>query len=146
MASEEKIYDSPVGNVKRHIQQYIESKGKKGHLYRGLPSLLITTRGRKTSLLRRSALIYGRDGESYVVVASNAGSPRLPFWYLNLVANPEVELMVGPEVFKAQARTATPEEKQRLWPVMTGIYPTYLLYQHRAAGREIPLVILERTG
>lgn len=139
------IYDSPKGWVRDHIQEYVESAGKKGHRWRGLPTLLLTTHGRKSGKLRRTALIYGRNGENYLVVASNGGAAKHPLWYLNLVETPEVELQVGADVFTARARTATPEEKQYLWPLMSAIFPTYDQYQTKAAkaGRDIPLVILE---
>jgi deazaflavin-dependent oxidoreductase (nitroreductase family) len=105
-------------------------------------TLLLTTRGRKSGKLRRTALIFGRDGKNYLVVASKGGAPNHPLWYLNLVANPEVEIQVGAEKFTAHARTAAQEEKPRLWKIMAGIFPNYDEYQAKA-GREIPVVILE---
>jgi deazaflavin-dependent oxidoreductase (nitroreductase family) len=143
MDSDEKIYDSPVGNVKTHIRQYVETNGHKGHIYRGLPTLLLITRGRKSGKLRRSALIYGREGPNYIIVASNAGAAHHPLWYLNLQAQPEVEIQVGADRLKVRARTVSPEEKLRLWPIMTKIFKTYLLYQRKAGGRKIPVVVLE---
>jgi deazaflavin-dependent oxidoreductase (nitroreductase family) len=139
---DKEVFDSPTGWVKSHIKTYVESDGKKGHLWRGLPTLLLTTQGRKSGKLRRTALIYGQDGENYLLVASNGGDPNHPSWYLNLSANPEVELQVGTEKFHARARTATAEEKPRLWKIMSKIFPTYDRYQAKA-GREIPLVVLE---
>jgi deazaflavin-dependent oxidoreductase (nitroreductase family) len=142
MTSNEKVYDSPTGFVKDHIREYVESDGKKGYLWRGVTTLLLTTRGRKSGKLRRTALIFGRDGKNYLVVASKGGAPNHPLWYLNLVANPEVEIQVGAEKFTALARTAAQEEKPRLWKIMAGIFPNYDEYQAKA-GREIPVVILE---
>jgi deazaflavin-dependent oxidoreductase (nitroreductase family) len=106
--------------------------------------LLLTTRGRKSGKLRRTALIYGRAGDDYLVVASNGGADNHPLWYLNLVENPAVELQVGADKFAVHARTANAEEKSRLWPVMSKIFPQYDAYQKKAgqAGRDIPLVIL----
>jgi deazaflavin-dependent oxidoreductase (nitroreductase family) len=141
-SSDEEVFDSPTGWVKSHIKTYVESDGKKGHLWRGLPTLLLTTQGRKSGKLRRTALIYGQDGKNYLLVASNGGDPNHPAWYLNLSANPEVELQVGTEKFKARARTANATEKPKLWKIMSKIFPTYDRYQAKA-GREIPLVILE---
>ncbi|HEV3464102.1 MAG TPA: nitroreductase/quinone reductase family protein, partial [Actinomycetota bacterium] len=92
----------------------------------------------------RTALIYGRDGDRFVVVGSVGGSARHPAWYLNLTDHPEVEVQVGPERFRATARTATPEEKPRLWELMTSIWPAYEEYQ-RKTERDIPVVILERA-
>jgi deazaflavin-dependent oxidoreductase (nitroreductase family) len=144
-SSDKEVFDSPTGWVKSHIQTYVESDGKKGHLWRGLPTLLLTTQGRKSGKLRRTALIYGQDGKNYLLVASNGGDPNHPSWYLNLSANPNVELQVGTEKFSARARTANAEEKPRLWKIMSKIFPTYDRYQAKA-GREIPLVILEPIG
>ena len=142
MTSEEKVYDNQTGFAKDHIREYVESNGKQGYLWHGVPTLLLTTRGRKSGLLRRTPLIFGRDGKNYMVVASKGGAPKHPFWYLNLVANPEVKIQVGADKLKARARTATKEEKQRLWKIMADIFPKYNEYQAKA-GREIPLIILE---
>jgi deazaflavin-dependent oxidoreductase (nitroreductase family) len=140
--TDETIHDSPSGWVKSHIDDYVTSDGKKGHRWRGLPTLLLTTRGRKSGKLRRTALIYGQDGENYIIVASYGGADNHPLWYLNLVEHPDVELQVGADKFAARARTATPEEKPRLWHIMTQIYPTYDRYQEKTQ-RQIPVVILE---
>ncbi len=142
MTPNEKVFDNPTGWVKSHIQEYVKSDGRKGHRWRGLPTLLLTVRGRKSGKLRRTALIYGRDGNNYLLVASNGGSPHHPSWYLNLVANPEVEIQVGVDKFTARARTAPREEKLRLWKLMTKIFPQYDKYQAKA-GRDIPMVIVE---
>ena len=99
-------------------------------------------RGRKTGKLRRTALIYGQDGPNYILVASQGGAPKHPLWYLNLAANPEVELQVGADKLRGRARTATPEEKPRLWQLMTQLYPPYVGYQEKTE-REIPVVIVE---
>lgn len=145
MENQERIYDSPTGWVRKHIQEYVETGGRKGHLWRGVPTLLLTTRGRKSGKLRRTALIYGQDGDDYVVVASRGGHPEHPNWYLNLVENPDVEVQVGEERFRAYARTATAEEKIRLWPLMVSIWPAYEDYQAKTK-REIPVVVLSKPG
>lgn len=142
-AQEQKVTDSPTGWVNRHIRKYVETDGVKGHTWQGVPTLLLTTRGRKSGKLRRTALIYGQDDGDYVVVASYGGAPRHPTWYLNLTENPEVEVQVGAEKFDAQARAATAEEKARLWPMMVEIWPQYEDYQKKT-DRDIPVVILER--
>ncbi|CAN5157473.1 nitroreductase family deazaflavin-dependent oxidoreductase [soil metagenome] len=136
------VYDSPQGWVRRHIQNYVESGGKKGHIWNGAPTLLLTTRGRKTGKLRRIALIYGQDGDSYIVVGSVGGAHKHPMWYLNLRDDPEVEIQVGNQVMKARARTASPAERIRLWPKMAEIWPDYDKYQQRTR-REIPIVIID---
>ena len=142
MTTEEPV-DSPTGWVHKHIRTYVDSGGTKGTKFYGVQSLLLTTRGRRSGLLRRTALYYGQDGDQYLLIASNGGSPTHPKWYLNLRADPEVTVQVGPEVFTAHARTAEPAEKARLWKIMTELYPTYDEYQ-RKTGREIPLVVLSR--
>jgi deazaflavin-dependent oxidoreductase (nitroreductase family) len=139
----EVISDSPVGWVRRHIRRYVETNGRSGHDWNGRAALLLTTRGRKSGKLRRTALIYGRDGDRYVLVASGGGEPRHPAWYLNLVRNPVVVLQVGAETFAARARTASPEEKPPLWEQMATIFPKYTGYQAKTT-RDIPVVILER--
>jgi deazaflavin-dependent oxidoreductase (nitroreductase family) len=144
MSEHEEVLDSPTGWVAKHIQQYVETDGQKGHIYNGTPTLLLTTRGRKSGKLYRTALIYGQDGERYLLVPSNGGSDEHPSWYRNLVETPEVDLQVGAEKFKARAHVATPEEKPALWAIMTKIFPTYNSYQKKAK-REIPVVILERV-
>ena len=141
---QEEVFDSPRAWVKSHIQEYVETDGKKGHRWRGLPTLLLTTRGRTSGKLRRTALIYGRDGDNYLVVASNGGAADHPFWYLNLTANPDVEIQVGADRLTARARTATAEEKPRLWKIMSAIYPTYDKYQEKPE-RVIPVVVVERV-
>ena len=135
------VIDSPTRWVAEHIRRYVESDGADGHDWRGVPTLLITTRGRASGLRRRSALIYGRDGDDYVLVASKGGAPNHPMWYLNLVAEPEVEIQVGAEILTATARTATGEERARLWATMTRIWPDYDEYQTRTA-RLIPIVVV----
>ena len=141
--SENEITDSPVKWVADHVQQYVESDGKKGHRWSGMDTLLITTQGRKTGLWRRTALIYGRDGDSYIVVGSNGGKKNHPAWYLNLLKNPAVQVQVGAEEFEAQARPATEEERPRLWQLMAGIFPTYNSFKKKTS-REIPVVVIER--
>jgi deazaflavin-dependent oxidoreductase (nitroreductase family) len=140
----EEILDNTTGWVAKHIRQYVETDGQQGHLYHGAPALLLTTRGRRSGGLRRTALYYGRDGDRYLVVASNGGSQRHPGWYLNLAADPQVAVQVEADRFAARASTATAEEKPRLWQIMTGIFPMYDSYQAKAP-RDIPLVILERA-
>jgi deazaflavin-dependent oxidoreductase (nitroreductase family) len=138
----DEVLDSPTDWVAKHVRSYLATNGEDGHLYQGWPTLLLTTRGRKSGKLRRTALIYQQDGDRYLLVASNAAAPKHPAWYLNLVAHPEVTVQVGADTFTARARTATPEEKRLLWPRMTAIFPLYDTYQAQT-DRELPLVILD---
>jgi deazaflavin-dependent oxidoreductase (nitroreductase family) len=138
----EEVFDSPTGWVAQHVRGYVESDGAKGHLHYGNRTLLLTVRGRRSGKLRRTALIYGRDGDRYVVVASNGGAANHPLWYLNLLADPEVRIQVGPDVLRARARPATPVEKPALWQRMVELFPTYAADQKKTA-RDIPVVLLE---
>src|SRR5712692_8075792 len=122
-----------------HARRYIETNGEDGHLWNGVPTLLLWTTGRRSGETRLSPLIYGQDGDHYLVVGSRGGAPKHPDWYRNLVAQPEVQVQVKGDRFKARARTATLEEKPALWKRMTGIWPAYDEYQGRTQ-REIPVV------
>jgi deazaflavin-dependent oxidoreductase (nitroreductase family) len=128
-----------------HVDRYVETNGEDGHDWNGKPTLLLTTRGRRSGEPHTLPLIYGRDGHRLVVVASRGGAPKHPAWYLNLLADPEVDVQVKGERFHARAYPAGTDEKPRLWQTMTGIFPDYDAYQ-RKTTREIPVVVLERTG
>jgi deazaflavin-dependent oxidoreductase (nitroreductase family) len=127
-----------------HAKIYQETNGAEGHLWRGVPILLLTTTGRKSGRQYTTPLIYGQDGDRYLIVGSRGGAPEHPQWYENLVANPEIEVQVLADKFKARARPAQGEEKARLWKTMTAVWPAYDEYQGRTE-REIPLVIIERA-
>lgn len=141
MSDEDEVFDSPTGWVARHVRGYVESDGKRGHRWRGVDTLLLTTRGRRTGKLRRTALIYGRDDDRYLVVASAGGKQAHPAWYLNLRDQPQVEVQVGSERFRATATTAGDEERAKLWGVMASIWPEYDRYQAKT-DRQIPVVVL----
>lgn len=144
MSTEDEPIDSPVGWVAKHVKAYVESNGVTGRRYSGKDALLITTRGRRSGLLRRTALFYAKDGERYVVVASNGGKPAHPAWYLNLLADPRVEVQDGAETFAARARPASAEERPQLWAMMAAIFPSYEGFRKKTS-REIPVVVIERT-
>ncbi len=143
MAEDQEVQDSPTGWVAEHTQRYVETDGADGHMWRGVPTLLLTTTGRRSGQPRRTALIYGQDGDRYVVVASKGGAETDPLWYRNLLEHPEVEVQVQADRFRAHARPATAEEKPRLWAQMITIWPAYTQYQAKTT-REIPVVVLER--
>jgi deazaflavin-dependent oxidoreductase (nitroreductase family) len=129
-----------------HSFIYRASGGRIGARFsNGAPVVLLTTKGRKTGERRTSPLIYLQDAERIVVVASKGGFPTHPAWYLNLEANPEVEVQLGPKVTKMRARTASAEEKAGYWPRLCDLYPGYEGYQART-DRPIPVVILEPVG
>jgi deazaflavin-dependent oxidoreductase (nitroreductase family) len=142
---QEEIVDSPTGWVAKHIREYVDSGGRRGHRKWGVTTLLLTTRGRRSGTLRRTALIYGQDRDRYVVVGSNGGRARHPAWHLNLLADPAVEVQVGAERFTARAVPAAGEERQRLWRLMADMWPEYDRYQRRTS-RQIPVVILTPAG
>jgi deazaflavin-dependent oxidoreductase (nitroreductase family) len=131
---------------KEHVERYRETDGAVGHIWRrGAKVLLLTTTGRKTGNPTTTPLIYERDGDDYVIVASKGGSTEDPGWYRNLSKQPIVEVQVLAHVFRARARTATGEERERLWRLVLGQWPDYERYQERT-DREIPVVVLERLS
>jgi deazaflavin-dependent oxidoreductase (nitroreductase family) len=124
---------------------YKASGGKiAGKLSSGVPFMLLTTIGRKSGKPRTKPLVYLRDGENIVCVASQGGRATNPLWYSNLVANPDCTVQIGNDVEKRRARTASTAEKERLWPLLVQMYPDYDNYQSWT-DREIPVVILERA-
>jgi deazaflavin-dependent oxidoreductase (nitroreductase family) len=128
-----------------HIRRYEETNGEVGHDWQeGVPALVLTTTGRKTGQDRKFALIYQEVEGDYIVVASKGGAQENPGWYQNLVQTPEVKVQVKADKFTARARTADAEERARLWPKMTRVWPDYDNYQLKT-DREIPVVILERA-
>jgi deazaflavin-dependent oxidoreductase (nitroreductase family) len=139
----EEVFDNPTGWVARHIRRYVESGGARGHTFNGNDALLLTTRGRRTGRLRRTALYYGRDGERYVLAATAVRGGGEPAWYLNLLHSPAVVVQVRSEVFAALATPATASERPRLWRLMVEAVPNYRVYEQQA-GRELAVVIVER--
>ncbi|TCN54183.1 deazaflavin-dependent oxidoreductase (nitroreductase family) [Rhodococcus sp. SMB37] len=127
-----------------HIRVYRESGGKEGYIWNGVPTLLLTVTGRRSGEPKTSALIFARDGDDYLVVASKGGAPQHPLWYVNLQADPHAEVQVQDRTMSVVARTATPEEKPRLWRIVTEAWPNYDLYQSRT-DRDIPVVVLSPT-
>jgi len=126
-----------------HTDRYKETDGDVGHDWQGTQVLLLTTTGRKTGEERELPLIYGTNGDDYLIVASKGGADQPPAWYLNLKADPNVVVQVKGDRFDAQAREATPEEKADLWSTMTAEWPAYDEYQKKTE-RDIPIIVLER--
>ena len=137
--------------IKNHLTRYLATDGADGYLWdaslgggKGLvPTLLLTTVGRKSGRVLTLPLIFGRSGPNYVVVASKGGAAAHPAWYLNIQADPEVQVQVKAEKFTAHARTAKGEERAALWSTMVEIYGPYAHYQTKT-DRQIPVVVLER--
>jgi len=111
----------------------------------GVPVLLLTTVGRKSGARRTTPLLYIEDGERVILVASQGGMPKHPLWYLNLSAEPEVEVQIGKAIRAMRARDATPQERQAYWPRLVAMYPDFASYQSWTE-RVIPVVVLEPRG
>jgi deazaflavin-dependent oxidoreductase (nitroreductase family) len=106
-----------------------------------MPVLLLTTTGRRSGKPRTTPLTFFRDGANLVVIASNGGADRPPDWSLNLQQNPCAVVRIANDELVVQTRTASPEERERLWPEITGTYSGYARYQQKTA-RQIPVLIL----
>jgi deazaflavin-dependent oxidoreductase (nitroreductase family) len=124
-----------------HVRRYRETDGEVGYLWNDVPTLLLTTTGRRTGKSRTTPLIFNRNGDDYLVVASMGGAPSHPNWYLNLTSHPDAEIQVRAEHLQVTARTASEDEKARLWAIVAEQWPNYDVYQTRTT-REIPVVVL----
>jgi deazaflavin-dependent oxidoreductase (nitroreductase family) len=142
-ASEERIGTLFIGIMSKvNVWAYRLTNGwLGGRFFGGAPVLLLTTTGRKTGQQRVAPLLYLADGDDLVIVASKGGMSHHPLWYRNLEANPAVEVEIGSQRRPYRARTASREEKARLWPALVGMYAAYDSYQERTT-RDIPVVIL----
>ncbi len=126
-----------------HAAVYRASHGLIGHRFPGAPPMLLLDHvGAKSATKRTSPLVYGRDGENLILVASKGGYPKNPAWFHNLRANPDTTVQVGSRSLNVHARVAEGEERTRLWSLMVGVYSGYEGYRKRTE-REIPLVVLE---
>ncbi len=105
--------------------------------------LILTTKGAKSGEVRETPIVYTRDGDHYVIVASKGGAPTHPAWYHNLVQHPEVTIEVGKDKFKARAHVAQGDEHERLYTHHADINPTFHDYRKRTT-RKIPVIVLER--
>jgi deazaflavin-dependent oxidoreductase (nitroreductase family) len=126
-----------------HVRAYRDSDGEHGYHWRGTTILLLSTKGRSSGKERTTPLIHRQDSGHWVVVASKGGAPDHPAWYKNLVADPEAVIQVKGDVIPVRARDAEGEERERLWGLMTEVWPAYDEYQQRT-DREIPVVVFER--
>ena len=130
--------------AQEHMRNYLATDGADGHIWRGVPTLLLTTTGSKSGVERMLPLIYGTDGDEYIIIASKGGYQDHPAWYANLVAQPQVHVQVAADKFSATARTITDDRRQKLWDVMAEIWPPYIEYQEKT-DRQIPVVVLTRN-
>jgi deazaflavin-dependent oxidoreductase (nitroreductase family) len=126
-----------------HTAVYRATHGLIGHRTPGQPPVLLLDHiGAKSGTRRTSPLVYGRDGENLVLVASKGGHPKHPAWFHNLRANPDTTVQVGSRTLNVHARAAEGKERERLWSLMVGVNGGYEDYRRRTE-REIPLVVLE---
>jgi F420H(2)-dependent quinone reductase len=126
-----------------HATIYRATHGVVGHRFPGTPPVLLLEHvGARSGARRTSPLVYGEDGDDLVLVASKGGYPKNPAWYHNLKAHPDTTIQVGSRKRNVHARVATAKERERLWPLMVGVYSGYEAYRRRTE-REIPLVVLE---
>jgi len=138
--------DSAMDWVAEHTRKYVETGGDDGYMWRGFPTVVLTTTGRKSGDLRRNALIYGKDGDDFILIASYGGRPTHPLWYLNLVADPSVTIQERADVVNGVAETVPEgEERDRLWDKMVYIFPPYAEYQAKTE-RRIPVVRVRSAG
>ena len=126
-----------------HVRVYRETGGERGYEWRGTQILLLTTRGRRTGEVRTTPLIHRTDGDRWIIVASKGGYPEHPGWFQNLRADPDVTIEVRDEEIPVRASVADGEERERLWRLMTEVWPAYDEYQQHTS-REIPVVVLTR--
>lgn len=148
---EAKLAPNLPGWMLDHSNRYLSSGGRDGHMYKVtppgysemvVPSLMLTTTGRKSGEKYMFPLFYGEDGGKEFIVASKGGAPDHPGWYKNIEANPEVEVQVGTRHYRARARTAKGDERERLWEKALKFWPPYADYRKKT-DREIPVVVLE---
>ena len=147
-----KINPGTPGWQQHHVELYLRTDGAEGHVLDfnrpGVPEvncLLLRTTGRKSRTPKTTPLIYGKDGGGFVVVASRGGAPNHPAWFLNLRDLPEVRFQVVDKKYRGVARITTGAERERLFRMMAGLFPSYDDYQAKTA-REIPVVVLEPRG
>ena len=122
------------------IEDFRANRGQLTGPLAGRTLVLLTTTGAKSGKERTAVVGFGKDGDRYVVIASGNGAPSHPAWYRNLLARPIATLEVGPEKFKVRARTAGPEEREKLTPLVP-----YIVQQQTLTAREIPIVVLDRA-
>jgi deazaflavin-dependent oxidoreductase (nitroreductase family) len=121
---------------------YRRSSGKLGGTFQKGPVALLTTTGRKTGEPRVSPLLYMRDGDRVILVASHGGRDKHPLWYLNLKANPKVQVQIKKEALDLTARDATDEERAKYWSQLVDMHPSYEDYQSWT-DRRIPIVVCD---
>jgi deazaflavin-dependent oxidoreductase (nitroreductase family) len=133
-----------------HVRRYLATDGADGYWAdftagggpAKAPNLILTVTGARSGEPRTFGLIYGEDGDRYVIVGSKGGAPQHPAWYFNILANPDVQVQIKGDRFRAKARVATGEERTKLWAMMSGLYSGYADVQQKT-DRAFPVVVLE---
>jgi len=133
---------SPWNFVDEQVRQYEATGGKEGAELEGKPTVILTTRGRRTGKIRKTPLMRVEHDGGYAVVASMGGAPKNPVWFLNVLGDPDVTLQDGERVMDLRARVATPDEKRAWWPHAVAAWPDYDKYQ-AATDRDIPVVLFD---
>lgn len=133
---------SPEQWVRDHVDLYERSGGTEGTTLRGMPVVVVTSRGARTGKLRKHPVMRVEHDGVYAAVASKGGAPKSPVWYRNLLADPHVEVQDGPAKRDMVAREVTGEEKATWWERAVAAYPDYADYQQKT-DREIPVFVLE---
>ncbi|MEW2491813.1 nitroreductase family deazaflavin-dependent oxidoreductase [Streptomyces sp. NPDC048411] len=133
---------SPAQWVRDQVELFESSGGTEGTTMRGLPVIILTTRGAKSGKIRKTPLMRVEHDGTYAVVASLGGAPRHPVWYHNITADPRVELQDGPVRQDMNAREVTGEEKAMWWERAVQAFPDYADYQLKT-DRQIPVFVLE---
>ncbi len=141
MLEADEIINSPRERVRDHVLRYLATDGEDGFIHNGVPTLLLTTRGRRSHKLRRTALIFGRHDADYLVVGSRGGAPKHPLWVENLLVDPRVIIQIRGVVTPAIARLAPDSERTEYWQIMTKVWPAYDEYQDKTE-RQIPVIVL----
>lgn len=135
---------SPSDRVREQVDRYEATGGREGGTLEGRPVVILTTTGAKTGKVRKTPLIRIEHDGVYAVVASAGGAPEHPAWYRNVIADPVVRVQDHDDVHTVRAREVHGEEKDRWWRTAETFWPHFPEYRAKAAGREIPIVVLER--
>ena len=128
------------------LKDFHTTGGKPGGRFEGMPVLLFHHKGAKSGKVRVNPLVYSKDGDDFVIIASKGGAPNHPDWYHNLIAHPDIEIEVGTSRFPVRAKLVHGEERQRLFDAQAEVMPFFKEYEQQASGhREIPVFVLSRS-
>jgi deazaflavin-dependent oxidoreductase (nitroreductase family) len=128
------------------IKEFRENGGETFGPFKGRNLLLLTTKGAKSGAEGTTPLVYSKDGDRYVVIASMGGAPKSPAWYHNIVANPNVRIEVDGKAYDATATVVDEVERRRLYDAHTAIFPGFAEYEARTGGRVIPVIVLHKVA